>query len=108
MKAIAHRMIINKKTGTIQWLTPPPFGFPVDEKSRYRFSRIEPVRFLPWLAFRFFRLLFGEEGGVAAWTRTWPCLWRGEIITGKSRGMTNVSTDRSMLVAWEQTLWFRN
>lgn len=107
MKAIAHRMIINKKTGTIQWLTPPPFGFPVDEMARYRFSKIEPVRFLPWLAFKFFRL-FGEEGGVAAWTRTWQVLWKCTIMVGPCKGRTSTGYFRSCLVEWERDRWFYN
>jgi hypothetical protein len=44
--------------------------------SRRRASHVEPdAAPLRWL-FHALRHYFGEEGKVAAWTRSWLCLWR--------------------------------
>lgn len=40
-----------------------------------RASHVEPVTLLPRLLFHFLRL-FGNKNKIAAWTRTWRCLWQ--------------------------------
>ncbi len=47
--------------------------------TRRRASRVEP-RALPWrVLFRLLRGVFGEDGRVAAWTRTWRVWWRVDL-----------------------------
>jgi hypothetical protein len=41
-----------------------------------RASHVEPAPFWERQAFRLLRTLFPDTGRVAAWTRTWRCLWR--------------------------------
>jgi hypothetical protein len=41
-----------------------------------RASHVEPAGFWLRLAFTALRSIFPDTGKVAAWTRTWCCLWR--------------------------------
>lgn len=41
-----------------------------------RISHIEPCQFALRAVFHLLRWVFGDEGRVAQWTRTWRCLWR--------------------------------
>ena len=50
-----------------------------------------------WL-FHFFRLLFGDSGKVADWTRRWKCVWICELADGSD---WKVSDSREDLVDWE-------
>lgn len=54
----------------------------------------EPARSL----FKLLRLIFGDRGKVAAWTRTWRCWWKVTII---STGRWNIFRDRADAVKWE-------
>jgi len=40
---------------------------------------VEPLHWLPRLAFKALRKAFGRNGRVASWTRTWGCRWRGRM-----------------------------
>lgn len=52
-----------RRDGRIEFLNPPPFKVVVASKKR--FSEIVPVRFLPRVAFRILRFVFGEQGVVS-------------------------------------------
>jgi hypothetical protein len=80
--------IILTKTGRIQWLSPPPFPLKIEKRTRQRFSEIVPANQLKRVAFRLLRRVFGEEGRVADWTRSWLCRWHAEILIGKHKGET--------------------
>ena len=41
-----------------------------------RVGRIEPVSLLLRTAFTALRYVFGDEGWIADWTRSWDCRWR--------------------------------
>lgn len=60
---------------------------------KVRASYVEPVNLLLRKAFHWLRKRFGDDGRVAAWTRTWPCRWQvdmspigGEIVTTDDQG----------------------
>lgn len=101
-----HRIRINKATGCVEWLAPPPFLIPVEKQSRRRFSEIVPVALLPRILFRLLRLLFGERGKVAAWTRTWCVMWRAKILIGKHKGKWMEHAFREVLLQWEREIFF--
>jgi hypothetical protein len=94
--------ILLRKDGTIAWLDEPPFTLP-GRKFRKRFSEITPIRIDLFIAFRILRLLFGEQGKVAAWTRKWKCEWRMRII---SSGYTETGWDRAKLIEREKEIFF--
>lgn len=100
-----HRLKINKSTGEIQWLNPPPFQIPLVGQRRERFSEIVPSSFTLRVAFRILRFLFGEDGKVAAWTRTWVVMWRMTILQGKHKGVTKEHGIRQILIETERELW---
>lgn len=96
-----HRLKI-LKDGRMSWLNPPPFAVPAVTK-RKRYSEITPTNPFLFVAFRALRLVFGERGRVAQWTRSWRCEWRMVVL---STGVTSVSTDRAMLIELEHELFF--
>lgn len=99
-----------RKDGVIEWLSPPPgFSIPVLKQTRTRFSEILPVHPFLYLAFRVIRFLFGEGAGrIPAWTRTWRCMWRCQILKGPRRGTVRIGMDRSKLISWEHDQWAMN
>ena len=57
-----------------------------------RASNVEPVRYTLRLAFHGLRLIFGDYGRVAEFTRHWNCVWRvnlapigGPVLPGRWR-----------------------
>lgn len=63
-----------------------------------RLSHIVPL-FLPKRAvFRLLRLMFGERGRVADWTRSWRGPWHVSIL---ATGAWSVFEKRADCVAWE-------
>ena len=74
---------------------------------RVRFSHIVPDYIHPFkaIAFRLLRLLFGEKGRVADWTRAWQCMWVCVILIGPHAGKRSVSKDRAKLIKWEKEVW---
>lgn len=44
-----------------------------------RWSTIKPVSPLLRLLFNTVRYCFGDNGGMAAWSRRWPCFWELHI-----------------------------
>lgn len=75
---------------------------PVEQQ---RASHILPVNPVKRAAFRLLRLMFGERGKVAAWTRTWRGPWQG-IIIGSKRSFIHPS--RRVVLAWERDVLERN
>lgn len=98
-------ILISKKDGSLQWLNPPPFKVPIIKQSKQRFSTIEPLDPLPWLLFKLTRLLFGEQGKVSDWTRSWRVMWIARIKLGRWRGSEFVSPFRAACVEWEHERW---
>jgi hypothetical protein len=41
-----------------------------------RASHVEPAAFWPRVLFHILRILVNDKSRVAAWTRTWRCVWR--------------------------------
>jgi hypothetical protein len=101
-----HTVLINKRTGMIEWLAPPPFKVHVRKQTRQRFSEILPTDPTLRILFRCLRKLFGEEGKVAAWTRRWLCIWTGRILLGSHRGEEFTSPFRAAVIQWEKERWF--
>lgn len=102
-----HLIKINKRTGQLQWLTPPPIQITQATRpvSKQRYSEIVPVSFPLFLAFRFLRLCFGEVGRVSEFTRRWPCLWHLEVLQGPAKGVTQRSRERQALLDLEREVW---
>src|SRR5689334_22633966 len=67
---------------------------------RRRASHIYPELLLHYAAFWLLRALFGENGRVAAWTRTWRCNWVGVI---NATGQTMRHRSRRIIVDWEHS-----
>ena len=95
-------ILISKKDGSLQWLTPPPFPVPVLSQTTERFSEITPVNPIKRATFKLLRRMFGEQGKVADWTRRWLCLWECRILLGKHRGEAMRHELRPLLIEWEQ------
>lgn len=98
-----------RKDGVIEWLSPPPgFYIPVLKQTRTRFSEILPVNPFLYLVFRILRLVYGEEGPVGNWTRSWKVEWQARILKGPKRGSVRVGRDRKKLIDWEHDQWAMN
>jgi hypothetical protein len=62
----------------------------VGEVHTKRASHVEPNKKALRLVFHMLRLVFGDKGWMATFTRYWPCLWRvntgpvgGPILAGR-------------------------
>lgn len=66
---------------------------------RRRASHIVPAGLGKRLAFRFLRMVCGERGRIAEWSRTWRGPWLG-IIVGSKRRFVHAS--RRVVLAWEK------
>jgi len=75
-----------------------PLDLPLANPIRRRASNIRPVRFWKRMAFVLCRLVAGERGRAADWTRTWSGPWRATIL---ATGQGAVFERRSEAVAWE-------
>ena len=98
--------MIIKKDGTLEWLAPPPFKILITNQRRQRYSEVVPLDPVKRCAFRLLRFLFGESGKVAAWTRTWLCVWRGVILLGPHKGEEFISPFRQAIIDWEHEKFF--
>lgn len=47
-----------------------------------RASHIEPCHWALRVAFHAFRAVSGDKDALAAWTRSWACLWRVRVVGG--------------------------
>lgn len=64
-----------------------------------RASHILPVNLVKRAAFVLLRLVFGERGKVAAWTRNWVGPWVCVIL---ATGQTKTYQSRRALLDWER------
>jgi len=67
-------------------------------QTRTRVSNILPVNRVKRAAFLMLRLVFGERGQVAAWTRSWSGPWTCTLF---HNGETYTHASRQMCVEWE-------
>lgn len=91
-------MNIILSNGTIKTIGRPPFELPTTILSKRRVSTITPVFFPQKQAFRFLRWVFGEEGRVARFTRTWSGPWIVKIL---ATGEWSVFFKRQAAIDWE-------
>lgn len=88
-----------KPDGTVESIG-NPLGLPFARGARKR--RLSTIT--PWLApikgpaFRILRLVFGDDGRVAAWTRTWRGPWIVRIL---ATGEWTVREKRADCIDWE-------
>lgn len=95
-----------KRDGTLEFLGAPPPGLKLPgATTRRRFSEIVPVNPALRVLFRVLRWVFGEEGRVAEWTRTWRCRWEAMILRGPMCGTRKRSPYRQELLHWERQVW---
>ena len=66
---------------------------------RQRVSHILPVHADKQIAFRILRILFGERGRVAAWTRTWCGPW---IVLMVNSRKVFAHPSRAVCIQWER------
>lgn len=95
---MTHRILIDER-GFIRCIHNP--NVPLHELgtvTKRRVSTITPMFAPKKQAFWLLRKLFGEEGRVAAWTRTWRTTWLVRIL---KTGEWSVFTRREDCVAWE-------
>lgn len=59
-----------------------------------RASHVEPDNSLLRPAFHMLRLVFGDKGWMAEFTRLWPCQWRVNLSPIGGPILTQVYTDR--------------
>lgn len=89
--------LIIERTGQVRAL-----GNPLNlagPSSAHRFSVILPVNPCKRAVFIALRRLFGDDGKVAAWTRTWRTTWEATILHTGEQARSNC---RATLLAWEQ------
>lgn len=63
-----------------------------------RYSRILPLHPVKRAAFRLLRFTCGDQGAIAAWTRTWRGPWRAVIL---STGASFTHASRAECLRWE-------
>lgn len=90
--------IILLHDGTIKTIGKPPFNLPVRTLSKRRVSTITPMWAPKKQAFWLLRKIFGDDGLVAAYTRTWNGPWLVRII---ATGEWSVFNRREFAVDWE-------
>jgi hypothetical protein len=78
-----------------------PIDLPLGNPIRRRVSVIHPVSPLKKVAFLFFRLVAGETGRVADWTRRWSGPWRATIL---ATGQSAVFERRQAAIDWEMEI----
>ena len=95
-----HKVIL-KPDGDLEFIGDDPLGLPLENVRRVRLSHILPVDPVKRATFRLLRFLFGDEGRVANWTRTWhgPCTCA--IVSG---GPRFVGATRAICVEWERSV----
>ncbi len=85
--------------GDIQFLGDVcPLDLPLGKAVRRRVSTIRPTRTWRLIVFLILRRVCGEQGRVAAWTRTWTGPWRCRIL---KTGETAVFETRAEAIGWE-------
>lgn len=95
---MTHKIVIDEQ-GVIRCLHNP--AVPMHELgvvTRTRISHIVPLWFPKRAVFRLLRIMFGERGRVADWTRSWRGPWHASIV---ATGAWSVFEKRADCVAWE-------
>lgn len=85
-------------TGEVSFIGALPIDLPLTGIKRTRVSHIVPVNPIKRAMFRTLRLIFGERGRVADYTRSWTGAWRATII---ATGQTYTAPSRADAIAWE-------
>ena len=74
-----------------------------------RASHVEPASRDQRIAFHILRFLFGSQGRVSEWTRTWRCLWRVNtkpvgvpILTWKHQGSSAPWANQKIAMWWNR------
>jgi hypothetical protein len=84
--------------GSVSFLGECPVDLPLLNAVRRRVSKIEPKRFWKKKAFQVLRLVAGDTGRVAAFTRTWSGKWTARIL---ATGETYTAETRAECIRWE-------
>ena len=84
--------------GDVSFLGECPVDLPLLNPVRRRVSKIEPKTFWKKKAFQVLRLVAGDTGRVAAFTRTWSGKWTARIL---ATGQTKTFNTRARAIAWE-------
>lgn len=84
--------------GTCEFLDNLPFS--LGPRRIRRVSQILPINMSKRMTFLFLRLIFGENGKVADWTRTWHGPWQATLLCN---GRQFISQERSVCLMWERT-----
>jgi hypothetical protein len=68
---------IDESTGTIRFLVNEVSeNFVTKDSTIRRASHVEPFAWPLRIVFHALRKVFGEDGRVGEWTRSWGCYWR--------------------------------
>jgi hypothetical protein len=73
----------------------------IGEITTKRGSHVVPDRFWLRLAFRTIRFCVPDTSRLAAWTRTWACLWRVDTSPVGGPILANRFTDRQVAITAE-------
>lgn len=97
MSAPSKQVLRFKGDGTIETIGVPPL--PCIVITKRRISHILPRHPLKRAAFILLRRLFGEDGKVSGWTRSWSGPWTATMLIGNGEHFTHAS--RAECVRWE-------
>jgi len=70
-----------------------------------RVSHIYPQNFILRTIFKMLRKLFGDNGKVADWTRSWKCKWQVEILPNENKSKKKIFKgfkDRKIAIDFEK------
>ena len=101
---VKEQIVIDEATGEVTMIDSPLAREIADDLGESRTARASHVLpyFLPlrWV-FHVLRWAFGEAGRVAAWTRTWKCLWFVDARPAGLRVLDGVWQDRDAAITAE-------
>jgi len=80
-KALSSVVVEIGQDGAIRFLDSigPSLGNCIKSETRRRASHITPINRPARIAFNALRRLFGENGTVGNWCRSWPVIWRVDM-----------------------------
>jgi hypothetical protein len=87
--------------GQVEYIGTLPIDLPLENPVKRRVSHIIPVRWHKRIAFRILRMIFGESGKAAAWTRRWTGPWLAIII---ATHQTKTFNTRAEAITWELSI----
>lgn len=95
----AEQTMFIRVDGQIETIGDPPLEMEqIGDCWRQRASSIVPVHLGKRIAFLLLRVIFGERGITAEWTRQWHGPWLCELY---ATGETYVHQSRRCCLAWE-------